>query len=67
MNQGEFLLSLGFLERAGQLGATSDEAGREALRAAVARLAGPDEMGTLFKVMAVTGTGVTPPPFKGGV
>jgi SAM-dependent MidA family methyltransferase len=49
ITQGEFLLSLGLLERAGQLGAKADEAGREALRGAVERLAGPDAMGTLFK------------------
>ena len=61
--QGEFLLRLGLLERAGQLGATADETTRETLHAAVGRLAGPDQMGTLFKVLAVTRKGVEPPPF----
>ena len=63
MAQGDFLLRLGLLERAGRLGAEMDEAGRESLRAAAERLAGPDEMGTLFKVLAVTRPGVKLPPF----
>jgi SAM-dependent MidA family methyltransferase len=67
ITQGEFLVRLGLLERAGQLGARSDEAGRDALRQAVERMAGPDAMGTLFKAMAVTPPGVTPPPFQAGV
>jgi NADH dehydrogenase [ubiquinone] 1 alpha subcomplex assembly factor 7 len=54
VTQGEFLLALGLLERAGRLGSACDEAGREAIVAAVERLAGPEEMGTLFKAMAVT-------------
>ncbi len=63
VTQGRFLLDLGLLERAGQLGAAQDEAAREAIRAAVERLAGADAMGELFKVMAVTPHGVAPPPF----
>ena len=55
MPQGEFLLALGLLERAGALGAGAGEAERDAIRAAVERLAGPDAMGTLFKVLAVSG------------
>jgi SAM-dependent MidA family methyltransferase len=51
--QGAFLLTLGLLERAGRLGAGMDEAGREAIRQAVERLAGPNQMGNLFKVMAL--------------
>jgi SAM-dependent MidA family methyltransferase len=65
MAQGEFLLSLGLLERAGQLGADADEGTREALRAAVERLAGENEMGTLFKVLALTRSGIHCPPFRG--
>jgi SAM-dependent MidA family methyltransferase len=61
--QGEFLLGLGLLERAGRLGAAADEAGREEIRAAVERLAGPDQMGELFKVLAVLPRGVAVPPF----
>jgi SAM-dependent MidA family methyltransferase len=52
--QGRFLLDLGLLERAGQLGADADDEGRERIRDAVERLAGPDGMGDLFKVLAVT-------------
>lgn len=63
VTQGEFLLGLGLLERAGALGATADEAGREAIRAAVERLAGPDAMGQLFRVLAVSGRARSLPPF----
>jgi SAM-dependent MidA family methyltransferase len=52
--QGEFLLGLGLLERAGQLGAGKAAEAQEAIRDAVERLAGPDQMGTLFKVLMVT-------------
>jgi SAM-dependent MidA family methyltransferase len=61
--QRDFLLSLGLVERAGRLGAEADEPTRGALRAAVERLAGVDQMGTLFKVLAVTRPGILPPPF----
>jgi len=64
ITQGEFLLSLGLLERAGKLGADADEATREMLNAAVERLAGPDQMGSLFKVMAITRPSIFPPPFN---
>ena len=57
--QGKFLLNLGLLERAGQLGAELDETGRNRIRDAVERLAGPDQMGELFKVLAVTAPGGT--------
>ena len=60
-NQGDFLVSLGLLERAGRLGRNADETARETLRLAVERLAGPDQMGTLFKTMAITQTSVAPP------
>jgi SAM-dependent MidA family methyltransferase len=61
--QGEFLLALGLLERAGRLGAEADEATCKRLRSAVERLAGRGQMGDLFKVLAVTPPGFTPPPF----
>ncbi len=51
--QAQFLLNHGLLERAGQLGATLDEDGRERIRQDVERLAGPRQMGELFKVMSV--------------
>lgn len=52
--QGDFLLGLGLLERAGRLGAGKSETVQESIRDAVERLAGPDQMGTLFKVLMVT-------------
>ena len=61
--QGDFLLSLGLLERAGRLGAGKDATAQDAIRAAVERLAGPGAMGTLFKVLCVTGGDLVAPPF----
>ncbi len=63
IGQGEFLLALGLLERAGQLGHGKDETVQKSVQAAVERLAGPDQMGELFKVMAVTSGQVIPLPF----
>jgi SAM-dependent MidA family methyltransferase len=40
---------------------------RANLRAAVERLAGPGQMGTLFKAMAITRRDIEPPPFAAGV
>jgi SAM-dependent MidA family methyltransferase len=53
MTQGEFLVGMGLLERAGQLGSTGDATLRQRLTSEVHRLAGPDEMGDLFKVLMV--------------
>ncbi len=53
MTQARFLLGMGLLERAGQLGAGGDAGVQERLRGEVERLAGPDEMGELFKVLMV--------------
>ena len=64
MTQGDFLLALGLLERAGRLGRGKDETAREAIRNAVERLAGSDQMGRLFKVLAVTSSGIDPLPFS---
>ena len=61
--QGEFLLGLGLLERAGALGASAADDVRERLQSEVERLAGPEEMGNLFKVISVTQKGVRLPPF----
>lgn len=52
--QGDFLLGLGLLERAGRLGAQASQEGRATISHAVERLAGPDQMGALFKVLAIT-------------
>ncbi|RIK86908.1 MAG: methyltransferase [Hyphomicrobiales bacterium] len=61
--QGQFLLGLGLIERAGALGAAAGEDVRERLRGEVERLAGPDAMGNLFKVICVSRRGVRLPPF----
>lgn len=61
--QGEFLLGLGLVERAGTLGAQAGEETRERLRGEVERLAAPGEMGTLFKVLSIAPKGVRLPPF----
>ncbi|MEM7693425.1 MAG: SAM-dependent methyltransferase [Pseudomonadota bacterium] len=63
VGQGTFLLALGLLERAGALGASASAHERQAIEAAVHRLAGEGagEMGTLFKVICIT-PGATPPP-----
>jgi len=63
LTQGDFLLRLGLLERAGHLGRDREPTIQDDIRAAVHRLAGPEEMGNLFKVLAVTQPGVTPEPF----
>ncbi|WP_188825596.1 class I SAM-dependent methyltransferase [Brucella endophytica] len=54
MTQGEFLLAMGLLDRAGQLGAGKDKAAQEQIRNDVERLAAPDQMGTLFKMLCVS-------------
>lgn len=64
--QGQFLLAMGLIERAGRLGASADEPTRQVLQAAVERLAAPDQMGDLFKVIALTPSGVAVPPFPFG-
>lgn len=61
--QGDFLLGMGILERAGRLGAGADEAAREKIAGAVERLAGPRAMGELFKVLAVLPAGIAVAPF----
>ena len=61
--QGDFLLGMGLLERAGVLGAGADAAVRERLQGEVERLAGADAMGALFKVLAIAPAGIRLPPF----
>ncbi len=55
---------MGLLERAGKLGSTGDEAARSKLASEVERLAGPDGMGNLFKVLAILPAGMPAPPFR---
>lgn len=63
MTQGDFLLDLGLLERAGQLGAGKAPEIQERIRQDVERLAGPDQMGTLFKVLALAPPDIALAPF----
>lgn len=65
LSQGEFLVGLGLVERAGALGTGRDALTQAAIRDAVNRLAGEGEgrMGALFKVLAISGTQVRIAPF----
>lgn len=65
ISQGEFLVGLGLLERAGKLGAGRDQLAQAAIHDAVNRLAGEGKglMGALFKVLAVSGRPVPLVPF----
>jgi NADH dehydrogenase [ubiquinone] 1 alpha subcomplex assembly factor 7 len=54
VGQGDFLQRLGILQRASALKVrAADAAARQALDAALARLIAPDQMGTLFRVLAI--------------
>jgi NADH dehydrogenase [ubiquinone] 1 alpha subcomplex assembly factor 7 len=61
--QGAFLLKLGLGPRRNQLLETATEAQREAIISGTVRLADPQQMGVLFKVLALTSAGLRPPPF----
>lgn len=58
--QGELLLSLGIIHRAGQLGHGKHETIQEKIRSDLERLASPDQMGNLFKVLAVSSSNLNP-------
>lgn len=62
MPQGEFLLKLGLGTRRDQLLQTARADQRDAITSGAARLVDPHKMGVLFKVLALTGGGVLPPP-----
>lgn len=64
MTQGEFLIAMGLLDRAGALGQGKSAAFQDQIRADVERLAGPDQMGTLFKVLCVTDPATHTYPFE---
>lgn len=53
VGQGDFLRRLGIVQRAEVLKARASDAQRHAIDAALARLIAPDQMGTLFRVLAV--------------
>lgn len=59
--QGDFLLRLGALQRADTLSRTNPERAQET-RAAVNKLVDPDQMGSRFKVLAITSPGAETPP-----
>lgn len=62
--QGDFLLRMGLVERAGRLGADAGEETQRRLTGDVERLAGPEAMGDLFKVLAIFPRGMAVPPFS---
>ncbi len=64
ITQGQFLLGLGLLERAGQLGAGKSTLDQDQIRKDVERLAADDQMGALFKVLCITNTSEKPIPFQ---
>lgn len=65
MHQGDFLVGLGLLQRAGALGNDKDKDTQNEIRTAVERLAGEGEgnMGELFKVLAISGAPIQLAPF----
>ncbi len=63
IGQGEFLVRLGLVQRANVLGRGKDTGTRDAIAAAMERLAGPKGMGDLFKVLALSAPGLKLPVF----
>jgi NADH dehydrogenase [ubiquinone] 1 alpha subcomplex assembly factor 7 len=61
IEQGAFLEALGIAERAARLAGTASPGQAAAIEAARARLVEPEQMGRLFKVLAVTAPGLPPP------
>ncbi|HTT80672.1 MAG TPA: SAM-dependent methyltransferase [Stellaceae bacterium] len=59
--QRQFLLSLGAEQRLAALAANATPAQREALQSGLNRLIAPEEMGTLFQVLALTSPGLPAP------
>ncbi|MDP9126893.1 MAG: SAM-dependent methyltransferase [Pseudomonadota bacterium] len=62
LGQGDFLRALGVELRAAQLKKTASPAQAVAIDSALHRLTSGDEMGSLFKVMAIAAPGSTTPP-----
>jgi SAM-dependent MidA family methyltransferase len=64
LSQRQFLLAMGLEQRTAMLKARADAETGDRLDRQAARLAAPDQMGNLFKVLAVTSPGfATPYPF----
>ncbi|MEO0498354.1 MAG: SAM-dependent methyltransferase [Pseudomonadota bacterium] len=74
MEQGEWLVRMGLVERARQLGQDKSAEQQARIRLDLERLAGDGDgtragagaggMGTLFKVMMIAKKGIMPPPFQ---
>ncbi|ASV87293.1 S-adenosyl-L-methionine-dependent methyltransferase family protein [Ochrobactrum quorumnocens] len=64
MTQGDFLLAMGLIDRAGRLGTGRDAAFQNKIREDVERLAAPDQMGTLFKALAIADPATAIFPFE---
>ncbi|EJF75658.1 SAM-dependent methyltransferase [Bartonella alsatica] len=62
LEQGEFLLKMGLLERARQLAANKSATLQEKIFQDIERLTSPDHMGTLFKVLHVSDKNIPLPP-----
>ena len=62
LEQGLLLGRLGIHERAAALARTGGRERREAIASAVARLTEPEQMGSLFKALAIVPHGAPPPP-----
>ena len=60
--QGHFLAALGIEERATALMSVANAEQQHDIESGAKRLVDPDQMGSLFKVMAITPKGETPPP-----
>jgi NADH dehydrogenase [ubiquinone] 1 alpha subcomplex assembly factor 7 len=63
MDHGEFLSRMGLPARAEALAKGKDQTAAAAVHKAAERLAGTEEMGTLFKVLAVSSPGLALPIF----
>jgi NADH dehydrogenase [ubiquinone] 1 alpha subcomplex assembly factor 7 len=67
MPQGEFLLKLGLAARCERLMRDASDTQRGAILSGAARLADPDQMGLLFKVLVLQSSGLAPPPPFGDI
>ncbi len=65
LTQRDFLLGLGLKERCEKLIANADATTREYIASGTRRLVDPDQMGQLFKVIALSSSQQPPPPFPG--
>lgn len=63
IRQAKFLNALGLRERCARLMEKAPDKDKELIASGAKRLADAAQMGELFKVMALTSEGLTPPPF----